>query len=422
MKKLIRTEFPKIRVVRRGGKNFYQVDARRKGTLGKQKLFPTIKQAEERASEIAKDFAATGLEGLALDAELRGMALSGARMLEPFGRTVQQACEFYRDHLTKEQARLASALIPALAERWHADKKSGSTKKLRESTLKDIRAMSKTLAENFQGIRILDLTETDVEAFIEIQDVGLQRKHNLLNLFKQFLNWCVRKKHIAKSPVEDFKIEVGNKEVSVMSAQEAQNLLRICEERFPQFVLYHAICLFAGLRPEECQFLEWGDIHLGKRIIHVRSEISKINESRNVHFGETLRAWLLRYKPEGSKPTEFVTPQTNFKNYTLQIHIAAGYRGTLVKTVDRQKIKTVFNEDKPTWDQDILRHSFGSHWLERHGDRARLAEEMGNSLKIIKKHYRRVVDAADCSAYWSILPSGVAETVEREWRLEESKF
>ena len=56
-------------------------------------------------------------------------------------------------------------------------------------------------------------------------------------------------------------------------------------------------------------------------------------------------------------------------------------------------------------DTDVLRHSFASYWLAIHKNLAELAEHMGNSAKIIGKHYRRVMSLAEAQAWFEILPS-----------------
>ena len=63
------------------------------------------------------------------------------------------------------------------------------------------------------------------------------------------------------------------------------------------------------------------------------------------------------------------------------------------------------NLDASTWPQDVLRHSYGSYWLGKYKQRAVLAEHMGNSLQIIKKHYRQVVSKSAVAEYWRITPT-----------------
>jgi hypothetical protein len=53
-----------------------------------------------------------------------------------------------------------------------------------------------------------------------------------------------------------------------------------------------------------------------------------------------------------------------------------------------------------------MRHSFGSYWLAIHADRPHLAELMGNSVDVIKKHYRRAIPRTEAEKFWQIRPDG----------------
>jgi hypothetical protein len=99
VKTLIRKTWPKIRHVVIKGAPFFRVDARRTGTAGKQETFKLRADAEARAVEVERQFGASGTEGLAFPAELRGMALTARKLLEPFGKSIVQATEFYRARL-----------------------------------------------------------------------------------------------------------------------------------------------------------------------------------------------------------------------------------------------------------------------------------------------------------------------------------
>jgi hypothetical protein len=54
------------------------------------------------------------------------------------------------------------------------------------------------------------------------------------------------------------------------------------------------------------------------------------------------------------------------------------------------------------WPVDCLRHSFASYWLAVNKNRAELAEIHGNSVGIIKKHYRRPIAETVAAEYWAL--------------------
>lgn len=390
MKSVIRKKWPRIRCIKVNKEIFYRVDARRRGTGGKQEAFKLLKDAEKRASEIEKQFVADGTEALSFPVELRGMALSASKLLKPYGKSIAQAAEFYKAHLDAIKLKEQSALVPVIAKAWLEDKKSGKTKTLRAQTLLGIQQASTLLGKLFDGKRMLEVTTDDIRNYLDGQAVGLRRKFNLNSRFSQFFNWSIKKGHATTNPCLAIEIHVDGKEVSIFTPAEALAFLKLCETKHKDLLLYNAISLFAGLRPEECQGLKWENIHLDEQTITVLAETSKTKETRNVHIEATLMAWLDEHKP--AKLTGLVTPQKNIRKRTLALHTDAGYRGKGL------------NIDRPEWPQDVLRHSYGSYWLAKFRNRAQLAENMGNSLQIIKKHYKRVVSKSDFAEYWSIVP------------------
>ena len=403
MKKLIRKTWPKVRVVTINKQAFYRVDARRTGTGGRQETFKSQKEAEKRAGEIAAEFGTNGKEGLSFPAELRGMALTADRLLRPYGKTLLQVAEFYKAHLDADQQRKDSALVAVLAQDWYESKKGGKSKRLRPTTLKGILESAEALKKLFPEKRVAEVTTADINKYLDSLRVELRRKFNVRSRLSQFFNWCIAHGHLITNPCEKIDIHVEGKDVKIFTPAEALRLMTLCRKtpEYKDLILYHAISLFAGLRPSECQLLRWEQVHMEEKIITVLAATSKIKETRNVPVETNLLAWLEAFTPE--KPHGFVTPQANLIQRLKNFHAALGYR------VAEQ------NPDASTWPQDVLRHSYGSYWLGKYKQRAVLAEHMGNSLQIIKKHYRQVVSKSATVEYWRITPTydGQGEIVQQ---------
>jgi len=400
-KDLLRKNWPKVRVLRRAKGTLYQVDGRMKGTAGKQEHFSTQADALKRAGEIEDEWKANGNEGLALSADLRAMAIFGAGILEPFGKTVAQACEFYRDYLQGEKQREESVLTGKIADLYLKDKQSGNNKVLRLATIRDHKQIVNVIKAGFGNRPIMGVSREDIQTFLDGKDISLVSKSNMRSRISQFFNWAIEKKHCLNNPCNGIKIHLQDKDVEIFTPKQAKKLMRLCEGKFPDLIVYHAIALFAGLRPDECKLLTWENIHLEERTITVLTGTTKVKETRNVHIEDNLLTWLQTYRPKnGGKG--FITPQERFRKETLALHVAAGFKGMGE------------NLDAPEWVTDILRHSFGSYWLGKHKNRNQLAEEMGNSLAMIKKHYRKVVSKTDIEAFWAILPKGAKEDKDEE--------
>lgn len=300
MKKLIRKTWPKVRPVTIKGVVFYRVDARRTGTDGRQETFKSQKEAEQRAAEIASHFGVNGKEGLPFPVELRGMALTADKMLRPHGKTLLQAAEFYVAHFQADQERKASALVPVLAQQWYESKRGGKTKQLRATTLRGIFESAESLKKVFPERRVLEVTAADINKYLEGLAVSLRRKFNVRSRLSQFFNWCIAHGHLVTNPCDKIEVHVGGKDVTILTPAEGLQLMTLCRERaeFKDLVLYHAISLFGGLRPTECQLLRWEQVHREEKTITVLAATSKVKETRNVPIEASLLAWIEAYASE----------------------------------------------------------------------------------------------------------------------------
>ena len=145
-------------------------------------------------------------------------------------------------------------------------------------------------------------------------------------------------------------------------------------------VPYLVLGLFAGLRPEEAQKMRWEWIEpldeKGIGQVKVPAEISKISESRYAELSQTgwdiLKPYMKQDGPIGWSRRAF-----------RRIREKTGLVGM-------------------AWVADCIRHTYASNWLAVHKERAHLAEIMGNSPAIIRKHYKRAIPVNDAEAYFQI--------------------
>ncbi len=414
---IIRKEWPKIREVFIKGDRFYQVDARRQGTTGKRQAFGKLEDAEAHAAQVLTDVAREKEErarfetaGLDLTKRTRAMAVEAEEQLKPHGvtlldavrayadstaklskfdKTITDATGFYLAHLEAEETKKNSAIVGQLAEQWYAFKKSGKVKTLRQDTLDDINETKKTLVKAFGTKRILEVTEEDIQDHIDSMTAGPQRRFNVRSRLSQFFNWAIKHKHTTANPTTGIEINVPSKDPAILEVEDCRKLMELCEASHKDLTLYVAICLFAGLRPTECKLLKWESIHLAEEQITVLRDTSKTKETRNVPIEFNLALWLRAFKGE-RKGT--VTRNPNLRPRLEKLKVAMGY-----KILGE-------NEDGEAWVEDVLRHSYASYWLAKHKDRSHLAENMGNSLKMIKQHYKRIVATSATEAFWKIAP------------------
>ena len=119
----------------------------------------------------------------------------------------------------------------------------------------------------------------------------------------------------------------------------------------------------------------------------------------SVMHSSTLKHWLNSYS---GKRKGFIVDQKSYRTQMEKIRIHLGYKV-------RGK-----NPDGAVWHTDICRHSYASYWLQKFNERGHLAEQMGNSIKMIKKHYKQVVKNSDTDKFWSILPASVVDEMQSD--------
>jgi integrase len=393
-KKLIRKTWPRVREIVVDGQIFYQVDPRRqldgKPVGGKRETFSSKKKATVRADEIASETILDGRAAANMDPELRLMAIKGQAALEPFGKSLADAVEFYKEYLLLEQAKGNSQNIKTLVELWWKEKFNKKRKALRQATIDDIQETGQLLKKNFGDLKVLEASKKHFEDYLYNLNAGQRRRFNLRSRFSQFFNWCIHEHELPiKNPLEKIVIEVPEKEVPIFTPSEAENLLKLCQKSFPQLLAYHAVSLFGGLRPSEAEFIEWDDVHLEEKQIKVRAEISKTKDTRIFTMHDTLAAWLNSvHGVKFGRILQTSNTRGDFEKFRSELGFKIGKQ----------------NPNGKKWPEDILRHSFGTYWLRIYNNKPHLAEIMGNSPSIIKKHYKAIVSESDARKYWAVLP------------------
>jgi integrase len=145
-----------------------------------------------------------------------------------------------------------------------------------------------------------------------------------------------------------------------------------------------------GLRPYEVLRLEWDGIHFQTREIRIEPGWTKTHRARVVPLQPNALEWL---------------------------RLIAGH--TLEKSTKVMPSESTWNnrwrrwrQDKDTplplkwWDgkDDILRHSYGTYRAAILRNSHNLAEEMGNSVTIVRTYYDAVVSPSVAKLWWKIRP------------------
>jgi integrase len=168
---------------------------------------------------------------------------------------------------------------------------------------------------------------------------------------------------------------LARSEIKILTLAEVEKVLSHCQSPEERRVV--ALLAFAGIRPDaesgEIARLDWEAV--GAKEIYIAPATSKTGSDRHIEITPRLRAELKGHPASGQ-----VLP-AGWRRSWQRIRKAAGIAG----------------------EQDILRHSFASHYLAA-TDEARAKAAMGHTAgsSTLFRHYRRAVTQADGLAYFGM--------------------
>ena len=130
-----------------------------------------------------------------------------------------------------------------------------------------------------------------------------------------------------------------DKPPGILTPEQCAAQLHCCRESEPALLPTLALCLFAGIRPEEARRLTWADI--GPEFVNIPAAKAKTRQRRLVTITPQLRDWLDLGRQLGG-----LLPVSNYSN-----------RFNRVRRLDK-----LFDG----WPPDAMRHIFASYHYAKH--------------------------------------------------------
>lgn len=382
---VLRKTFPRVREVVKIGVVRYVCDSRKRGFAhGKQEWFSTAKEAQDRAREIAESIT----KGTTLTDEERTLYLYFKSAFSPYGQTMKEVLEkaLFRLQNKADRNEEEKKTVSDLVDLWVADKKDAKFKSLRPITIREVEHTGKRIKTLWGELQIQSITKEHLEKFIGEMAVGYSTKRGWKVKIGGFFNWCISAGYTRGNPAKHIKVGVEETTPQTVPIEEVKKLLELTQAtpRYRPLIKYLSLGFFGGLRPYEIRRLKPEHINLETRQIFIPREITKTKTERYVKINDNLKAFLAAYPDE---PIH----HPNFIKLFCQL---------------RQKVGYGFNGLKgKKWTVDGIRHTFGSMWLAKTPNIYELAEEMGNSPEVIRKHYKKAIPMAEVVVFWSILPT-----------------
>ncbi len=142
---------------------------------------------------------------------------------------------------------------------------------------------------------------------------------------------------------------------------------------------------FAGMRTAEVERQLWEDINLERGFIRVTAAKGNTAQKRLIPIADNLRQWLALYRRDSGLVCE------------------------IARTPDA--LKRLAQRANLLWKHNALRHSYASYRMAEVKNAAQVSLEMGNSPKMVFRHYRELVTEAEAQAWFAIAPAPRANVV-----------
>lgn len=360
-----------IRQVRVRDILYYSIALPKPGGGRSRRFFRDKREAQTFLELCRVEHKNQGLAAFSLSEALRVEAIDCSKMLAAAGATLREATKFYLRHV-KAMERSCSVRA-ATDELLETKKRDGASRRY----LGDLRARLNRFAFDFAKEPIASLTTRGIDDWLRQLLVGGVTRNSYRRRLSTLFGFARRRGYIDANPIRD--VERANEHpepVGILTVDEIENLLNCAAA---DMIPFWAIGAFAGLRTAEIQRLSWDEVHLDGNFIEVKAAKAKTGARRIVRIQPNLREWLLLREHKSG----LVSP--------VNLYVRMGQDRALAGLT------------RP-WPNNALRHSYASYHLAMFGDAAKLALEMGNSPRMIFKHYRELVRPAAAAEYWSIQP------------------
>ncbi len=361
-----------IRFMPERGKKPWMMDYFRNGVRTRMS-FATEEEAKQAALRDAGNLMAEGMQALALTRDQRLDAGRAFKILKGIA-TLEAAARFFVDH---SAAGTSGQPIKDVIEDLMRAKRAANR---RPDTLKDAEHRLNRFSATFGDRPLGTITLHDLETWLAGLDCQSVTRDNYRRAVVGLFNYGTKRGLCDRNPALGLALSGRDESMpSILTPKQAQDLLEAAVTHAPDMVPFFAIGLFCGLRPKnELARLQWSNIDFKGKTITVDPATAKRRRSRFVKMSSNLIDWLTSCR------------QTS---------------GTIFYS--RRAFRRVVEKAGLTaWEPDVMRHSFASYHLVKHGDANATALQLGHAGApgVLFDHYRALAKPKAATAFWKIKP------------------
>ena len=324
-----------------------------------RRFFSNVDEAAQFIDEQLIQARRIGEKVLSLPEADRLMVLRAKEKLAPYGKTVDDAIEFYVRML---KAASTSITLKDLSDEWYtARQKDGFS----ERHLDTVKSQSKLFRQEVGNLPANQVTSVIIDDYLRGLDKAPLTRNHAKSALTSLFAYAVARGYMQSNPA---KIAMKAKVVKsgppgILRVDDLKKLLAVVTDEFSPFLYIGA---WAGLRRSEIERLTWAHIFWDRNLIEVEPENTKKSNHRFVKMLPCLVERLKRFKGSEGLICGFDT-----SNQVEKLCKDAG----LVE-----------------WPHNALRHSYASHHLAHFRDSQELAMELGHATtETLYKNYRHAV-------------------------------
>jgi hypothetical protein len=221
-----------------------------------RKFFETKAEAETYVEQKEIELLNQGKEGVQFPSWLRIQAQQAQQQLQPHGKSILDAVDFYVRHL--EATHRSAKVSRALEELVENKKASGAS----ERYCYDLELRIKRFSGEFGERPVSTISTAEIDDWLGRLNLAPVTRNTFRRDLRTFFSFCNTRGYCVENPVtKTSKAKVVDSEIGILSVNETARLLEAADDAS---LPYFAIGAFAGLRPAELQRLHWEEIHWGQ--------------------------------------------------------------------------------------------------------------------------------------------------------------
>lgn len=387
--------------------------------------FNTRKEAETAQESVELQYAQGGVIWGRLKPHEQADIMVCMEELRQLGTTVRGATEFYKANSGSTKHRTMT-----LIEMVNLTIQTKTTSRRRTRYVNQLKYTLERFARGRQQMPLSQVTPAMITDFLASQKGrggGMASGDTILGVITRlrtmFSLACKGNTYLEAGANPMIHVElpyIDSKVPVILTPEDAGKLLWVCRVTDRQFLPYLVLGLFGGIRPEELEKLRWRDIHLDDGEIVIEEGVSKTRSRRcfDITFDQkqpivTLKEWLYQCMLTVLNEHD---PLTVPDRYIFECEVEGNRLGQSkeaekvlrnVRQCIRRHRKSLCKRAGVKWHQDILRKTCASVWMAKYENETKVAAMLGNSPKIIHKHYRGLLRRKDADKFETLTPANV---------------